>query len=69
MTHNLKTIEIMIKKKELFINCINNKLSKLPLHDQLQKLNLIDVMMDFDATPLYPRAMWDQNSVFPKIET
>ena len=25
--------------------------------------------MDFDATSLYPSAMWDKNSVFPKIET
>ena len=25
--------------------------------------------MDFDATSLYPSAMWDKNSVYPKIET
>ena len=25
--------------------------------------------MDFDATSLYPSAMWYQNSVYPKIET
>ena len=25
--------------------------------------------MDFDATSLYPTAMWDENSVYPKIET
>ena len=25
--------------------------------------------MDFDATSLYPSAMWDENSVYPKIET
>ena len=48
---------------------INNKLSKLPIHEQLQKLDLNDVLMDFDATSLYPSAMWDQNSVYPKIET
>ena len=24
--------------------------------------------MDFDATSLYPSAMWDENSVYPKIE-
>ena len=42
---------------------INNQLSKLPLHEQLQKLNLNDDMMDFDATSLYLSAMWDQNSV------
>ena len=26
-------------------------------------------MMDFDATSLYPSAMWDENSVYPKIES
>ena len=26
-------------------------------------------MMDFDATSLDPSAMWDKNSVYPKIET
>ena len=26
-------------------------------------------MMDFDATSLYPSAMWDENSVYPKTET
>ena len=30
--------------------CINNKINKLTIHKNLQKLNLIDVMMDFDAT-------------------
>ena len=49
-------------------NYINNKLSKLPIHEELQKLNIKDVMMDFDATSLYP-SMWDGKSVYPKIET
>ena len=26
-------------------------------------------MMDFDAGSLYSSAMWDKNSVYPKIET
>ena len=25
--------------------------------------------MDFDASSLYPSAMWDENSVYPKVET
>ena len=25
--------------------------------------------MDFDATNLYPSAMWDENSTYPKLET
>ena len=48
---------------------INKELNKLPIHEKLQKLNLNDVMLDFDATSLYPSAMWDENSVYPKIET
>ena len=43
----------------------NKELNKLPIHKKLQKLNLNDVMMDFDATSLYPSAMWDENSVYP----
>ena len=26
-------------------------------------------MMDFDATSLYPSAMWDEKSVYPKLQT
>ena len=47
----------------------NDKLNKLGLHEKLQKLNLNNVMMDFDATSLFPSAMWDGKSVYPKIET
>ena len=48
---------------------INKELSKLIMHKKVQKLNPNDVMMDFDATSLYPSAMWDENSLHPKIET
>ena len=48
---------------------INKELNKLSIHKKLQKLDHNDVMMDFDATSLYPSAMWDENSVYPKIET
>ena len=47
----------------------NKELNKLPIHKKLQKLNLNDVMMDLDAKSLYPSAMWDENSVYPKIES
>ena len=46
---------------------INKELNKLPIHKKLQKLNVNDVMMDFDATSLYPSAMLDENSAYPKI--
>ena len=47
----------------------NKELNKLAVYKKLQKLNLNDVMMDFDATSLIPSAMWDEKSVYPKIET
>ena len=48
---------------------INKEVNKQPVEKKLRKLNLNDVLMDFDATSLYPSAMWDENSVYPKIET
>ena len=41
----------------------------LSIHKELSKLNSNYTQMDFDATSLYPSAMWDENSVYPKIET
>ena len=66
MIHNLKTIEITMKKKEpniLTKTLTNYQCKKNP------KTNINDVMMNFDATFLYPSAMWDKNSIYPKIET
>ena len=51
------------------IECINKKLNTLPNHKVLSKLDLRKTQMDFDATSLYPSAMWDEKSVYPKIET
>ena len=48
---------------------INEELSKLAIHKKFKKLNLNDVMMGFEATSLYPSAMWDEKSVYPKRET
>ena len=48
---------------------INKELNQLSIHKKLQKLDHNDVMMDFDATSLYPSAMWDEKSVYPKIES
>ena len=47
---------------------INRDFNKLPIHKKLQKLNLNDVVMDFDATSLYLSAMWDEILGYPKIE-
>ena len=35
----------------------------------MSKLDSNKTQMDYDATSLYPSAIWDENSVFPKIET
>ena len=48
---------------------INKELNKLPKHKKPQKLNFNDVMLDFDAASLYPSAMWDEDSVYPKKAT
>ena len=41
----------------------------LPIHEKLSKLNSNKTQMDYGATSLYPSAMWDENSVFPKKES
>ena len=67
MIRNLMTIEITMKKKEpnkLTKNLINYQYTK-----KIQKQNHNYVMMDFDATSLYPSAMWDENSDYPKIDS
>ena len=48
---------------------MNKKLNMLPIQKELSKLNSNKTQMDFDATSLYPSAMLDENSVYPKIET
>ena len=48
---------------------IKNKLNMLSVPEELSKLNSNKTQMDFDATSLYPSAMWDGNSVYPKRET
>ena len=47
---------------------INNKLKMLPIHKELSKIDLKKTQMDFDSTSLYPSAMGDHISVYPKIE-
>ena len=58
--------DINQKEKEKYVN---KKLNMLPIHKELSKLDLNKTQMCYDATSLYPSAMWDFNSVYPKIET
>ena len=54
------------KEKEKYVN---KKLNMLSIHKELSKLNSNKTQMDFDATSLYPSALWDEKSVYHKIET
>ena len=54
------------KEKEKYAN---KKRNMLYIHKELAKLDSNFTQMDYDATSLYPSAMWDKNSVNPKIET
>ena len=41
----------------------------LAIHKELSKLDSNKTQMDYDATSLYPSAMWDEKSVYLKVET
>ena len=41
----------------------------LPIPKEYSKLNSNKTHRDYNATSLYPSAMWDQNGVYPKIGT
>ena len=41
----------------------------LSIHKELSKLDSNKTQMDYDATSLYPSAMWDEKSVYPKVES
>ena len=58
--------KIKVKVKEKYIN---EKLSQLPISMKLKQFKRDDLLMAFDATSLYPSAMYDENSIYPKIET
>ena len=47
---------------------INKKLNMLSIHKELSKLDSNKTQMRCDGNSLYPSAMWDENSVYPKIE-
>ena len=55
-----------MEEKELYIN---KKLGELRLHKIIKRIELIHLLWDFDAVSLYPSAMWDENSIYPRIET
>ena len=46
-----------------------DKLSKLPTHQIIKQISLSEFLRQFDAVSLYPSAIWDEKSIFPRIET
>ena len=48
---------------------INKILGELPSHYLLQQLSLEDLLWSYDANRLYPSAMSDPKSIYPRIET
>ena len=50
-------------------NYIYEKLGELPIHKLIQELGLNDFLWDFDAVSLYPSAMSDPQSIYPRRET
>ena len=55
-----------VEDKEKYVT---ENLSNLRLHKLLKRIELIHSLWDFDAVSLYPSAMWDPKSIYPKIET
>ena len=55
-----------VDEKEKYIN---DKLSQLPIHRLIKQIKIYELLWDFDATSLYPSAMWDEKSIYPRIET
>ena len=55
-----------IEEKEKYIK---EKLSNLRLHKIIKRIELIDLLWDFDAVLLYPSAMWDEKAIYTRIET
>ena len=66
MKVNLTIIEKKTRRSE---RIYQQKISELPIHQLVQRLSLGDLMWDFDCVNLYPSAMWDENGIYPKIET
>ena len=55
-----------VEEKEKYSN---EKLSELRLHKIIKRIELVHLLWDFDAVSLYPSAMWDEKSIYPRIET
>ncbi len=59
---NNKNDPILQKEEVVLFLKIRNEIKSLPQMDE-------DFLIAFDATSLYPSAMWDENSEFPDISS
>ena len=55
-----------VQEKEKFIN---EKLSQLPIHQLLKQIEVDELLREFDAVSLSPSAMWDNSSIYPRVES
>ena len=50
-------------------NFINKKLSKLSFHQLVNQIDLNEPLWEFDAVSLHPSAMWDEKTIYTRLET
>ena len=55
-----------VDEKEKYIN---EKLSKLPLHQLIKQIKIDELLWYFNAVSIYPSAIWDEKSIYLRIET
>ena len=76
--HHVKIIKTVYQSKsndyrdideEEMKSYIIKNLGDFPIHKSLQELSLKNLLRDFDAVSLYPIAMSDEKSIYPRIET
>ena len=54
------------EQKEKFFD---ENLRQLPIHQLMKQIKLDELLWDYDANRSYPSAMWDETSIYPRIET
>ena len=67
LIQNMMIIEILIKKKKKIM--LTKNLTCYQFIKKLSKLNSNKTQMDYDSNSLYLSAMWEEKSVYFKIET
>ena len=55
----------MKKKKKI----ISVKKYQLPIHQWIKQIKLPDLLWGYDGNSIYPSAMWDENRIYPRIES